>query len=240
MDAIASPARAILRANGFFLGMSVAIALTVVGGFGQFALRGMVDVARVPFWVHVHAAIFMLWTWLFVAQNVLVQRGTLALHRRLGWVTAGLAVAMVPLGGFTAAMSIVRDRLPPFFQPDIFIALNLLELAAFTLLMSWAIRARRRTEWHKRLMLCAMIAIIGPAFGRILPMPLLGPWAGLAVMGAQLLFVLPLIIHDLRRAGRIHPASLIGGATILIEGLAVPILAATPLVAALARALSPA
>ena len=32
----------------------------------------------------------------------------------------------------------------------------------------------------------------------------------------------------------------IGGATILIEGLAVPILAATPLVAALARALSPA
>ena len=32
MDAIASPARAILRANGFFLGMSVAIALTVVGG----------------------------------------------------------------------------------------------------------------------------------------------------------------------------------------------------------------
>lgn len=240
MDAVVSPVRAIGRGNGFYLGMAIAIALTVIGGFGQFALRGMVDVAQVPFWVHVHAAVFMAWTLLFVAQNALIQRGTLALHRRLGWTAAGLAGAMVPLGAFTAAMSVMLGRVPPFFPPPIFVALNILELTAFAGLMTAAIRLRKRTDWHKRLMIFAMIAIMGPAFGRILPMPLLGDKGGLAVMAGQMLFVLPMLLYDLGRERRVHPATLVGATVILLEGLAVPLLAATPPVLALTAMLSPA
>lgn len=84
-------------------------------------------------------------------------------------------------------------------------------------------------------MLCAMVAMIGPAFGRILPMPLLGPWGGLAVMSGQLLVAM---VHDLRSRGRVHAACWIGAAVIAIEGLAVPIVAATPPVIALTEALA--
>ncbi|MDI1296532.1 MAG: hypothetical protein PSY12_11725, partial [bacterium] len=106
MDAVAMPVRATTRDDGFFLAMAVAIATVVIGGFGSFALRGMVDVGRVPFWVHMHAAVFLTWTLFYVAQNALVRRGSLALHRRLGWTAVGLAVVMVPLGLVTAVMAV--------------------------------------------------------------------------------------------------------------------------------------
>lgn len=238
MDAAASTVPASVRDNGFYLGMSLAIAATVIGGFGSFALRGLVDIGRVPYWVHVHGAVFMSWTLLFVTQNALAHRGSIALHRWLGWVAVGLAAAMVPLGILTASMAVVLDRVPPFFTPSIFLALSALELVAFVILLASAIRMRRRTEWHRRLMLCAMISIIGPAFGRILPMPLLGPWGGLAVLSGQMLFLVVAIAHDLASRGRVHPAYGVGAAVILVEGLAVPILAATPPVLRLASALA--
>ncbi|WP_176596569.1 MULTISPECIES: hypothetical protein [Sphingobium] len=227
-----------VRNNGFYLGMSVAIAATVIGGFGSFALRGLVDVGRVPYWVHVHGAVFVSWTLLFVMQNAFVHRGSMTLHRRMGWAAVGLAAAMVPLGIVTVSMAVVLDRVPPFFTPPIFLALSALELIAFVTLLTGAIRLRRRTEWHRRLMLCAMIAIIGPALGRILPMPLLGPWGGLAVLGGQLLFVAVGIAHDLASRGRVHPAYGVGAAVIAVEGLAVPVLAATPPFLWLASALA--
>jgi len=238
MDAAASTVPASVRNNGFYLGMSVAIAATVIGGFGSFALRGFVDVGRVPYWVHVHGAVFVSWTLLFVMQNAFAHRGSIALHRRMGWVAVGLATAMVPLGVVTVCMAVVLDRVPPFFTPTIFLALSALELIAFITLLTGAIRLRRSTEWHRRLMLCAMVAIIGPAFGRLLPMPLLGPWGGLAVMSGQMLFVAVGVVHDLASRGRVHPAYAVGAAVILAEGLAVPILAATPPIVWLASALA--
>jgi hypothetical protein len=144
----------------------------------------------------------------------------------------------VPLGIVTACMAVRMDRVPSFFTPTIFLALSALELTAFVVLLVAAIRLRRRTDWHRRLMLCAMVALIGPAFGRILPMPLLGHFAGLAVLTGQLLFVAAALAHDLVARGRIHPAYGWGAATIIVEGLAVPLLAATPPIMALAAALA--
>ncbi|MBG6119275.1 MULTISPECIES: hypothetical protein [unclassified Sphingobium] len=63
-------------------------------------------------------------------------------------------------------------------------------------------------------------------------------WGGLAVMSGQLLFVLVAMVHDLRSRGRVHAACWIGAAVIAVEGLAVPILAATPPVIALTEALA--
>ncbi|WP_298398550.1 hypothetical protein [Sphingobium sp.] len=240
MDAIAMPPRVTARENGFFLAMAVFIAVTVIGGFGSFALRGLVDAGRAPYWVHVHGAVFMAWTLLFVVQAALVRRGTMGLHRRLGWTAVGLAVAMVPLGLLTACMAVRLDRVPPFFTPRIFMALSLLELTAFVLLLTLAIQARRRTDWHRRLMICTMIAIIGPAFGRILPMPLLGPLSGLAVLGMQLLYLSIAVVYDLISRRRVHPAYGVGAIVITVEGMAIPSLAASPPIGALVMALSPA
>lgn len=240
MDAIAMPPRVTARENGFFLAMAVFIAVTVIGGFGSFALRGQVDLGRVPYWVHVHGAVFVAWTLLFVAQAALVWRGTMALHRRLGWIAVGLGVAMVPLGLLTAGMAVRLGRVPPFFTPRIFMALSLLEIVAFMLLLTLAIRARRRTDWHRRLMICTLIAIIGPAFGRILPMALLGPWGGLAVLGMQLLYLGIAAAYDPISRRRVHPAYGVGALVVIVEGVAVPLLAATPPIGALVAVLAPA
>lgn len=237
MDAIRSSARVTMRENGFFLGMAVLMAATVIGGFGSFALRGQVDVGRAPYWVHVHGAVFMAWTLLFVLQSALVRRGTMALHRRLGLIAVGLGVVMVPLAVLTACMAVRLGRVPPFFPPPVFMALSLLEVAAFALLLTLAIRARRRTDWHRRLMLCTMIALIGPAFGRLLPMPLLGHWAGLSVMGMQLLYLAIAAAYDPWTGRRWHRAYGVGALVIVVEGMGVPLLAATPPIAALVAAL---
>jgi hypothetical protein len=69
-----------------------------------------------------------------------------------------------------------------------------------------------------------MSMLLGPAFGRLLPMPLLQPLAWEAAFAASLLFPLAGIWADLRRSGRVHPAWAYGIATmigsfVLVEAL---------------------
>jgi hypothetical protein len=51
-----------------------------------------------------------------------------------------------------------------------------------------------------------MSLLLGPAFGRLLPLPLLQPWAWEAAFAACLLFPVAGVVADIRRSGRIHPA----------------------------------
>jgi hypothetical protein len=51
-----------------------------------------------------------------------------------------------------------------------------------------------------------MAMLLGPGFGRLLPMPLLPPYAFEATFAATMLFPTAGVIADLRRSGRVHPA----------------------------------
>jgi hypothetical protein len=51
-----------------------------------------------------------------------------------------------------------------------------------------------------------MSLLLGPGFGRLLPLPLLQPWAWEADFAVCLLFPIAGMIADIRRSGRIHPA----------------------------------
>lgn len=48
--------------------------------------------------------------------------------------------------------------------------MNLLGILVFASLVAGDIILRKRTEWHKRLMRCATISILGPGLSRLLPM----------------------------------------------------------------------
>lgn len=87
---------------------------------------------------------------------------------------------------------------------------NTLSLLAFTALVTAAIRLRRRTDWHRRLMFCAMAILTGPGLGRLLPMPLFIPWAWWTVALASLTFPVIAMLVDRRRRGSIHKAWLWG------------------------------
>jgi hypothetical protein len=195
--------------RGFFLGGAIAMAVTIAAGFSLNLTMGRSSFGAPPL-VHAHAIAFMGWVVIYLTQNVLVVSGNVALHRRLGWLAAGWVILMVLLGCAVTAFDIRMVHVPFFFRPGQFLIFDPLTLFAFAGLTYAAISLRRRTDWHRRLHFSGMALLVGPAFGRLLPMPLLAPWAWEACFAACLIFPLAGIVLDLRRSGRLHPAWLCG------------------------------
>lgn len=208
----------------FFLTMAIGMAATIALGFSVQLAMGRSSF-NAPFLVHVHALVFFGWTAFYVLQNALIATGSVALHRRLGWLGAVWAIAVVLLGIYTTVMMVRRGATPFFFQPNYFLFMNSLTVSGFGGLTAAAILMRRRTDWHRRLLLCAMAILTGPAFGRLLPLPLLIPWAGWAVFVAVMIFPALGILRDLRRSGRVHPAYVWGVATIVAIQIAIGLVA---------------
>ncbi len=211
----------------FFLKLAIAMAVVIFVGFSLQWVMGRSTFA-VPVAVHVHALLFFGWTVLFVVQTAFAGRADRKLHRRLGWIGACWAGAVVIVGVYTTAMMVRRGGAPFFFTPAYFLFMNALFVTGFGGLVAAAIRLRRRTEWHRRLMICAMAILTGPAFGRILPLPLMIPWAAWGVFAAVLLFPAAGMLADLRRRGRVHAAWWWGTGTITAIQLAIGIVAASP------------
>ncbi len=189
----------------FFLWGAIAMALVVLAGFSTQLAMGRSSFASPPL-VHAHAIVFMGWITLFVTQNILVSRGRIDLHRKLGWIGAGWIVAMVVLGLIVTVAMVRRGQVPFFFKPLQFLVFDPVAVLTFAALTVTAIINRRRTEWHRRLHFCGTAVLMGPAFGRLLPLPLLVPWAFEATFVATMLFPLAGVIADARRSGRVHPA----------------------------------
>lgn len=189
----------------FFLWSAVAMTFVIITGFSlQFAM-GRSSFGAPPL-VHAHAIVFMGWVGIYLAQNVFVATGGTARHRRLGWIGAGWIILMLGLG-FAVTLALVRaGRTPFFFRPQQFLVFDPVTLLGFAGLTLAAITLRRQTEWHRRLHFCAMTLLLGPAFGRLLPAPLLAPWAFETIFVATMLFPAAGVIADLRRSGRVHPA----------------------------------
>jgi hypothetical protein len=214
----------------FFLWMAAAFVATVVLGFGfNFAL-GRVHAAALPVQVHLHGLAFGSWILLYLVQSWLVDRGSVALHRRLGWLTAGLTMVVVPLGIAVTAMAVRRGAVPFFFPVNIFLVVNILGIALFGALVAAAIAVRRRTDWHRRLIYCAAVNLIAPAFGRLLPMPLLGPWGPFGIMGLIVLYIGVGLAFDLATRRRVHPAWWWGLGVTVAVNLSMGPIAFSPLV----------
>jgi hypothetical protein len=192
-------------ADSFFRTLAILMALVIVAGFSMQYLMGRSSFAARPL-VHVHGIVFMSWVVLFVTQSWLATRGPIALHRTLGWFGAGWIVVMLVMAFWIIIDVTQRGLTPFFFQPQHFLIANPLTAVVFAALAWAAIRMRRRTDWHMRLHICAMVAIIGPGFGRLLPMPLLIPYAFEAAGLAAMLFIVAGMIRDKKREGKVHPA----------------------------------
>lgn len=189
----------------FFLRGAIVMALIVVAGFSLQLAMGRSTFAS-PLRVHLHAVVFMGWVTIYLLQNVFVASGRMTLHRRLGWLAAAWMVPMIVLGCYVTAAMVRGGQVPFFFRPLQFLVFDPMTVFAFAGLTTAAIVLRRRTEWHRRLHFCGMSLLLGPAFGRLLPMPLLQPWAWEAAFAACLVPPLVGIWADARRRGRAHPA----------------------------------
>jgi hypothetical protein len=189
----------------FFMWSALLMALVIAAGFSMQLAMGRSSFSA-PLVVHVHAVVFMGWIGIYVTQTALATTGSLALHRRLGWIGAAWIVAMVVLGLMVTVYVAQAGRVPFIFRPAHFLIANPLTLFAFVGLTVAAIVMRRRNDWHRRLHLGGTALLMGPGFGRLLPMPLLQPYAYEAAMAASLLFPAAGVVADLRSGRRVHPA----------------------------------
>lgn len=221
------------RDRDFHVRMATGLAIFVIFAFGQFALRGLSNPATAPWWVHAHGLLMLGWMGLFIVQTRLGRAQankarSMELHRTLGWASC-LLVAAIAVAGVNAAYRAVElGRVPPFFTQPYFVALTFADIAGFVGVFAAAVALRRHAPWHRRLMLASVILVLEPAFGRLVPLPLLGaagPWVERACQIA--VFAFPLR-HDLRTIGRVHPATLVGPAVVVAEQAAILALAAFP------------
>lgn len=202
------------RDDGFFRAAAIVMTVVIVAGFSLQVAAGR-STFSAPLLVHAHAVVFMGWVFIYLTQSVLATSGGLALHRKLGWIAAVWMVPMLVLGCAVVVVMMQRGTVPFFFTPLQFFALDVFALVAFVGLMIAGIVSRRRTDWHRRLNFCAMTLLLGPGIGRLLPVPLLIPFAFEAVTVVVLLFPIAGMVADVRRSGRIHPAWHWGMATIM-------------------------
>lgn len=230
--------RGFMADQAFFARYSIFISFFIVASFLQFSLRGFVDIRAVPPVVHVHAAIMVSWLSLFVLQNQLVHRGELAMHRKLGWVSAAVVAGVAVLGCAVGFEALKSHMIPSFFTPAYFLSLTWIEAPAFALVVAWAVSLRRRTEWHRRLMFAATFILLEPALGRLLPMPLFGGYGEWLALLVQLAFVGLIARHDRKFAGAVHPATYAAAAILIIVHSAVSLAAMAPPVISLANSIA--
>ena len=210
-DADAAPrvaARGYMADQDYFTRFTIVLALLILFGFAQFAMRGFVDVRRISYLTHLHGVLMIAWLGLAVAQNIFVGRGELGIHRRLGWTAAALVAGIGVVGVTVGYSAVAEQRVPPFFSNPYFLALTAVEPIVFAAVVAWGVSLRRNTQWHRRAMLGATVIILEPALGRLLPMPLMGGWGEWAILGIQLLVLGILARHDRKMLGGVHPATL--------------------------------
>ena len=212
----------------FFMTSAVAMAIVIIAGFSLNAIMGRSTIFS-PISVHIHGVLFMSFLVLYVTQNALVATGNVAVHKKLGRVSAVLVPAMIVAALYVIVAMVRRGAVPFFFTPIYFLAMDTMILTSFVVLVGVAIRMRRRSDWHRRLMFCGMAAFTGNGIGRLLPMPLLIPYAGEAAVAASLVFPIWGMISDRRRAGRVHPAWFWGLGVILGGQLIAELVAGSPL-----------
>jgi len=218
----------------FFLRAAIAMVIVVVAGFSLDLATGR-STFHSPILLHAHAITFMGWVFIYLLQNIFVATGRASLHRTLGWIGTAWIAAMIVLGFLVTIAMVRRGGVPFFFTPLQFMVFDPVTLLSFAGLTWAAVIMRRRTDWHRRLHYCGMSMLLGPAFGRLLPMPFLAPWAYETIVGFCLIFPAVGMWSDLRRTGHIHPAWRWGLMTIIGSLLLVEAVTYSPVGGALYR-----
>lgn len=189
--------------DSFYTWGAVVITLLVFAGFARtYYLKELLGTQSLPLLLHVHGLVMTLWFSLFLVQVRLVASYRVDLHRRLGVIGALLALLVVSLGVTTI---IVRDRL--HFRPGQSLASLAFQLSTFVVfaaLVAGALLCRRRSDFHKRLMLLASVSLLFPAIVR-LPLSFLKGNILIAFSLMGLCVLVPVVVDTVRNR-RLHPA----------------------------------
>ncbi|HLW25596.1 MAG TPA: hypothetical protein VKT22_14670 [Steroidobacteraceae bacterium] len=202
--------------------------LTALAGF----IPDSIDILRavkagerpaLPPILHVHAILMASWLLLLMAQTSLVALGRSTQHMKLGLISIVLAPALViaMVAVVKSTWSMIASLPPGAMTPDALSALKLevtntlliqiRVIPLFAGLVAWALLVRRKdSEAHKRLMILATVMPLPAAFDRIDWLPATLPENPASVHLYTLVWLLPVLIYDLARRGRVHRVYWIG------------------------------
>jgi hypothetical protein len=186
-------------------GAIAALAIAFAGFAPSYYLKSFFGSRELTPIQHLHGVVMTTWLVLFFVQVRLVAKGRIDLHRLLG--VAGLLVAIAVVGvGMAAAIASGRAGFaPPGIPPLAFIAIPVGDMVAFTGLVGAALWLRKRSAWHKRLMLVVTLSMLTPAIARLMIMLGVAPIPPL-FFGFVDLLIVACAVYDWRRTGRFHPA----------------------------------
>ena len=206
------------RDNRFYTTMGVVALVVALVGFNS-TFRGTVaGRAEITPLVHVHGALFGAWLWLFILQSRLIGSGRIALHRRLGVLGAGLALAMIVVGFRVSIAAAQRGfKIDRAQDPLGFLVFPLGDLLSFTVLVALALWFRRRPTAHKRLMLLATAgALMNAPLAHLIADYRALDAAPFAIIPPMILLLFASAAYDKLTLGKIHPVSLWGAIGLLV------------------------
>ena len=201
----------------FWGGMAFALALVAFAGFApSYYLKSRFGAGpQLTPLLHLHGAVMSAWLVLLVTQTAFIAARRVTWHRRLGIVGVILATLLVVLFARVAILRAHQGVLGPGFVPPLqFLAIPLMSVIVVPALIGAAIYYRKRSDYHKRLIMLANLEIVTPAAARLAILAGFFPPVGFAVMDA---FLVAIVVRDLITLRRVHPATLWGGLLLLVS-----------------------
>lgn len=207
---------------GFFLCMTVLMAVFVFGGFGMtyFWPLATGTFPPAPPVVHLHGIVFSGWIVLLVVQAALVNVRNVALHRSLGTFGIALATAVMFMGALITLLGGVgaAGLSNPGANYYHGMYLGLMAVTGFGTLFTLAMRTVRKPEIHRRMILFATLLILPPGVHRMYMVPF-----GLAEFPVTAMYLtldvlaIAILVHEWRASGRIGVYSLVGAGWLLLQ-----------------------
>jgi hypothetical protein len=213
-----------MRRSPAYLGIAILFAGIVIWGFWRSYFGPlMTGTADRPWIVHLHAAVFVGWVLLLIAQAALASAGNVRLHRQVGvaGMTYGAFVFLIGVMVSVGAPALrVRAGDFPLEVGGMVAILSLADLLLFGAFLALAFVYRWQPHVHKQWIIAATAALGGAAVGRVLKTD------SLAYLLVWLSPVLAIIAIDLMSRRRLSAVPFVSGSLIVVSFFKVPLLAA--------------
>ncbi|MES1265271.1 MAG: hypothetical protein ABUU24_06425 [Variovorax sp.] len=205
--------------NRFYPVVALVLAALVLVAFARtYYLRYWFDVPPITVLLHLHSIVFTAWVVLFVIQTRLIAKQDYRTHMQLGIAGIGVAVLVVILGVATAVVSASAPRVRPMgMNSQQFVFVPLLAISSFAILVAAAVALRKRAQLHKRLMMLAMISVLGPPIARLIMVTQTGKYFLAIQMAVPAAFIVWCLVGDWTKYRVVHPIYSIGGAILVLS-----------------------
>jgi hypothetical protein len=205
--------------NRFYAVIALALTALVLVGFARtYYLREWFTVPPINLLLHLHSIAFTGWFVLFVIQTRLIAKQNYRTHMQLGIAGLALAAVVVVLGVATAVESASAPRVRPGgMNSQQFVFVPLFAITLFAILVTAAAVLRKRAQLHKRLIILAMLSVLGPPVARLLIITQNGDHFFAIQTGVSALFVTWCLVSDWLKYRIVHPVYAIGGTLLVLS-----------------------